>query len=222
MKFGWYYIRDSFGATHDDVWSAVEEAITKGAERGRLADVRVGEMRRIDFDELLSVEDVVEHIEEDIANGDATTAEHLLASVHEQIQDLVFEGRAFFKCSDQEADAAIVAFFAKHCTFEVWGLARAIHAWFKANVALEPETVCDGWGPLPIELVDGKWRCGERGADYGREAEAVITYATEPSPETGHVGWVWWAQGKMGDAESLQAAREAAEAALNLKKGRPA
>lgn len=34
----------------------------------------------------------------------------------------------------------------------------------------------------------------ERGADYGREAEAVITYATEPSPETGHAGWCWRAE----------------------------
>lgn len=48
------------------------------------------------------------------------------------------------------------------------------------------------------------------------EPLALVTYATEPSPETGHVGWCWWAQGRMGEANSYEAACAAAEAALGL------
>lgn len=151
---------------------------------------------------------------DDVANGDATQAKHLLYAVHEQIADLVFEGRAFFKCSDREADAAIVKLFAEQGTDDVSAVARAIHAWLKANFELEPETVCDGWEALPIELVNGKWRHGERDQSDSREHDAVITYATEPSPETGHVGWCWWALGKMGDAKTLHEAMRAAEAAV--------
>ena len=43
------------------------------------------------------------------------------------------------------------------------------------------------------------------------EPLAVVTYATEPSPETGHVGWCWWARGRMGEAATYEAAKAAAE-----------
>lgn len=46
------------------------------------------------------------------------------------------------------------------------------------------------------------------------EPRAVITYAEQESPETGHVGWCWWADGRMGDAETYEAAKAAAEAVL--------
>lgn len=61
----------------------------------------------------------------------------------------------------------------------------------------------------PCEYVDGRWvRSGEG------EPDAVVTYSTEPSPETGHVGWMWWARGRMGEAPTYTAARAAAEQAL--------
>ena len=67
--------------------------------------------------------------------------------------------------------------------------------------------------PLPAELIDGEWECG--GSEG--EPDASVTYTEEPYPETGHVGWCWWAHGKMGDAESLVGAMGAAEAALKAE-----
>lgn len=51
------------------------------------------------------------------------------------------------------------------------------------------------------------------------EPLALVTYATEPSPETGHVGWYWWALGKMGEAPTYEAAKAAAQASLARTKG---
>lgn len=64
---------------------------------------------------------------------------------------------------------------------------------------------------VPTEYIEGEWRFEE--AD-GAEPAAVITHTTEPSPETGHVGWCWWALGRMGDAPSYEAAKAAAEAVV--------
>ena len=64
-------------------------------------------------------------------------------------------------------------------------------------------------GELCSNYVDGEW-CPS--SEY--EPWAVITYTEEPSPETGHIGWVWWAQGRMGDAASFAEARSRALAAL--------
>ena len=48
----------------------------------------------------------------------------------------------------------------------------------------------------------------------GRDHDAIVRYSEEPSPETGHVGWCWWALGKMGDAPTREAACAAAEAEI--------
>lgn len=63
-----------------------------------------------------------------------------------------------------------------------------------------------------LEFVRGAWvPAGDE------DALALVTYATSPSPETGHVGWCWWAKGKMGDAGSLEGAMLRAERALEAK-----
>jgi len=63
-----------------------------------------------------------------------------------------------------------------------------------------------------LEFVRGAWvPAGDE------DAIALVTYATSPSPETGHVGWCWWAKGKMGDAGSLEGAMLRAERALETK-----
>lgn len=67
-------------------------------------------------------------------------------------------------------------------------------------------------GELCSEYREGEWCQPGEG-----EAWAVITYTDEPSPETGHVGWCWWAQGWMGEAPTLAAARTAAEQALRIR-----
>ena len=63
---------------------------------------------------------------------------------------------------------------------------------------------------FPTEYVEGEW-CYPT---HDSEPAAVITYTTDPSPETGHVGWVWWALGEMGEAPSMEAAKAAAVEAL--------
>jgi len=63
------------------------------------------------------------------------------------------------------------------------------------------------------EYVAGEWRVP---AD-GPLPDAVVTYTDEPSPETGYVGWVWWADGQMGDAASYSAACAAAVASLRRR-----
>ena len=64
---------------------------------------------------------------------------------------------------------------------------------------------------LPTEYIEGEWIVPTA---YGPEPAAVVTYASEPSPETGHVGWCWWALGRMGESASYEAARAAAEAVV--------
>jgi hypothetical protein len=63
---------------------------------------------------------------------------------------------------------------------------------------------------LPTEYIEGEWRI----ATHDGEPWAVVTYAEEPSPETGHVGWCWWALGNMAEAPSYEEAKTAAVRAL--------
>lgn len=62
---------------------------------------------------------------------------------------------------------------------------------------------------LPTEYVCGEWIMSGQA-----EPDAVVTYTREPGPETGHVGWCWWARGKMGESRDYMAARDAAEHSL--------
>lgn len=64
-------------------------------------------------------------------------------------------------------------------------------------------------GTLPTEYVCGEWIMSGQA-----EPAAVVTYASEPSPETGHEGWCWWALGKIGEARDYMSAREAAEKSI--------
>lgn len=69
-------------------------------------------------------------------------------------------------------------------------------------------------GEVPTELVNGEWCFPQT---EGPEPSAVITYTDEPSPETGDVGWCWWAYGSMGCAPTYEAARQAAEAEIKRR-----
>lgn len=79
------------------------------------------------------------------------------------------------------------------------------------TVRLDPDVCCNGRYPLPIAWIEGEWVFGS--TSDCMEA-AVITYASEPSPETGHEVWCWWALGKIGCAASLKEAMRAADAVL--------
>ena len=65
---------------------------------------------------------------------------------------------------------------------------------------------------LPCEFWGGRWHWPS-----GANPLAVVTYATAPNPETGHVGWMWWALGAMGDAPTYEAACAAAVAEIRRR-----
>lgn len=68
-------------------------------------------------------------------------------------------------------------------------------------------------GEVPTEFVEGEWCWPTDDSDPA----AVVTYSEEPSPETGHVGWMWWALGAMGDASTYEAACDAAVAEVQRR-----
>lgn len=77
-----------------------------------------------------------------------------------------------------------------------------------------PAAACQCLRPAPTEFFEGDWYVAGAAAADGPEPWAIVTYASEPSPETGHVGWCWWALGKMGDSPSYEQARTAAQLEL--------
>lgn len=68
---------------------------------------------------------------------------------------------------------------------------------------------------MATEYFEGEWIVPSD--PNGPEPWAVVTYTEEPSPETGHVGWMWWALGDMGEAESYEQACQAAVASLDRR-----
>lgn len=64
---------------------------------------------------------------------------------------------------------------------------------------------------MATEYHEGEWHVPTPNVP---EPWAVVTYAAEPSSETGHVGWCWWALGRFGDADSCEEAKQKAEKAL--------
>ena len=79
--------------------------------------------------------------------------------------------------------------------------------------ASKPLECREGRNPIPMCLVNGAWIWGDKQHEDA-DVSAYVVYTTEPSPETGHMGWVWWALGRMGDANTLQDAMAQAEAKL--------
>jgi hypothetical protein len=68
---------------------------------------------------------------------------------------------------------------------------------------------------MATEYIEGEWVVP---GDF--EPMAVVMYAEEPSPETGHVGWCWWALGAMGDAETYEEAKQMAEDSIRSPRWR--
>jgi protein gp37 len=105
----------------------------------------------------------------------------------------------------READASINAVVAQYADPAM--MAKAVIQWACEHITLDPDRYCD-------EYVEGEWIFGRVQGEGEGEAGAVITYATEPSPETGDVGWCWWAMGEMGEAKDIKEAMAAAEAVM--------
>lgn len=218
MIFGWYY-EDGGNrcAEGDDLWLLVEQAVREAAHDplpGQLDRVRVGHIDDVAADSLLDEEDIVS-----MCDDGRLSAENILELLDERCADRFFDGGATFRCSKREADESLAAVLARYHDRDM--LAPAVVSWANEHIELDPSSVCCGRYPLPIEYRKGEWTFGgDRTAEPNEDDEpaAFITYATEPSPETGHIGWCWWALGAMGEAPSLRDAMAAAEEAISRRR----
>ncbi len=221
-KYGWYTDGDEIiGGTGDDVAELVNEAIAEFAAgealiaknhghsdeevRQSVTDfirkMRVGEMRTIEVDQLINEQDINEYGWEDSPPMGEVDCWEL---IDVRLWDVVSDGQASiikdsapFPVADKDGQVD----------------ATAILEWARNNIVFDPPQYCYGRNPLPMCLVNGAWIWGDNKHEDA-DVQACIVYTTEPSPETGHMGWVWWALGRMGDANTLQDAMAQAEAKL--------
>lgn len=204
--WGWYYEGGSVQAESNGLWEILASGIETAVEDERLHALRVGPMHDLDLSEVLDADDVIS-----LAQDGRLTPDVVVELVSERVGERIEEGRAYL--DGREAKASFRRVIQSY-TNEVEA-APAVLAWARENITIDPVTFCDGRDPLPIEWVEGEWRYGCRDAEPP-EAAACIIYTLEPSPETGHVGWCWWALGKMGDAATLDEAKAKAEAVLQV------
>jgi len=205
--WGYYYEGGSVQAESNDMWEILACGIEQASEDERLHALRIGPMRDLDIGELLDADDVIS-----LAQDGRLTPDVVVELVSERVGERIEEGRAYF--DGPEAKVSFRRVIQAH-TNEVDG-APSVLAWAREHITLDPSTYCDGGDALPIEYVEGEWRYGCRDPEPP-EAAACITFAAEPSPETGHIGWCWWALGKMGDAATLDEAKAKAEAVLQAR-----
>lgn len=190
--YGWYYDGgDVQGVcSREDMWQVLGRAVEEAVADDALPRLRFGfEVPRVPLrvSDLLGEDDIQSMTDEEIL-----TPERIVEWVDERSRYLDEDGPAHLR----DRAAAEQAF--EHV---VCGTPAEVLAWAVEHIELDQDTYYSGRYPLPIEYVEGDWTWG--GHDEDAEAAAVITYAAEPSPETGHVGWCWWALGKMGDAPTL-------------------
>jgi len=221
-KYGWYTEGDEIiGGTGDDLPELLNEAIaefeagekliaknhgrTDEEVRQRVADfirkLRVGDMREFCVNELIDEEDIANHqCDDSPPMGEAD----LWELIDVRVSDVVADGQASVIKDSHPFPTA-------NGTETID--AAAVMEWARKNITFDPPHYCDGRNPFPFCLVDGKWIFGEKETESA-DIKAYVVYTTQPSPETGHEGWVWWAQGRMGEAASLKEAMSQAEAKL--------
>lgn len=192
-RFGWYYEGCAVQDDDDDIWALVGRAIEQAAEDDRLHALLVGEYDDLSPADFFDAEDVVS-----MSTDGRLSANYIVELIDERLNERVHGGHASLN-SDEAKPALRRIVQANRCAEDA---APDIVRWANQYVTLDPSRCCNGRSALPIEFIDGEWIFG--GTES--EASAVIAYATEPSPETGHVGWVWWALGRMGDAATLREA----------------
>lgn len=91
-----------------------------------------------------------------------------------------------------------------HAVVNLEGLGPEYRAYTRVDRARVNAASVRALRPAPTEWVEGEWTYPNTEPDADLEPVAIITYVREPSPETGHVGWCWWALGKMGDALTVE------------------
>lgn len=185
--YGWYYedgsVQDVCSSEH--MWRLLGRAVEDACADDALPKLRFGPEVPLRVSDLLDEDDIQSMIEDE-----RLTPEDICEVVDERAGEMVEDGTAHLSGSYSEAFERVAL-----------GTPAEILAWAVEHIELDPDTYYSGRYPLPIEYVDGGWTWGRH--DEDAEAAAVITYATEPSPETGHVGWCWWALGQMGEAKTL-------------------
>lgn len=189
--YGWYY---EDGAVKDVcqreyMWQALGRAVEDAVADDRLPQLRFGIEVPLRVSGLLDEDDIQSMIDGDWLKP--WGFEDVVELVGERAGDVVEGGTAHLR----DKAAAKRAFDRADTPSEVL-------AWAVEHIELDPDTYYSGRYPLPIEYVEGEWRFGCSDPEPTEHA-AVITYAIEPSAETGHVGWCWWALGKMGESPTL-------------------
>lgn len=194
----YYYECGSVHGDSDDPWAIVAEAVEDAADAGRIHAVRVGPMRELSVRELLDAGDIVA-----MSDDGRLSADDLLEVVSERCGERIHDGRA--RMGDPSAAKRLLRrIIQRHGCAE--DAAADVIEWAELFFELDPSSYCDGRNPLPIEYVRGGWVYGDLDAEPSEPPLAVIVYTTEPSPETGDVGWCWWVDGSMGSATTLAAA----------------
>lgn len=222
-KYGWYLDEEQqVRGTGDDFAEMIQDAVKEfiaseeiaAEERGDSEDdlnqsigifiskMRIGEMRELRADDLIDESDVIEA--DDDCSG-PLTGNDICSMINSRILDELEEGSACVKQNSQKFPSRI---FGGSREF-----AAEVMQWAKLSISFDPPTICRGTNPLPMCLVNGVWIWGDKKHEDA-DISAYVVYTTQPCPETGHEGWGWWAQGRMGEAASLKEAMSQAEAKL--------
>jgi hypothetical protein len=209
VRWGWYYQDSSVNATSTDLWEILFAAVEEANEDDRLDRLRVGLMCDLSVDDLLTSDDVIS-----LAQDGRLSPDEIVDVVNARAGERIAGGHAYLATAD--AKIAFRRVIQAH-TNEING-ADDVVLWAQEYITLDPSTYCDGRNPLPIEYVEGEWRCGCKDVEPP-PAGACIVFTPEPSPETGDVGWCWWAFGQMGSARTLMEARERCEAIISRALG---
>lgn len=219
-KYGWYLDgEEQVISTSDDFVELIQDAVEEftaaeeivAEERGDSDDelthsinnflgmMRVGEMEQLSASDLIDESDILEA--DDDFSGPLTGHD-----VCEMVTcRLDGEGSACINSDSQEFPTRVIG--------DSRAFAEAVMAWAEENISFHPPFICRGRNPFPMGLVDGAWIWGDKQHEDA-DVSAYVVYTTEPIPETGHMGWVWWVLGRMGDANTLQDAMAQAEAKL--------
>lgn len=186
--YGWYY--EDGGVidvcSREYMWQMLGRAVEESVADDRLHQLRFGFEVPLRVSDILDEDDIQLMIDDEIL-----TPTDIVELVSERAGESVEDGTAHLVGPYSAAFESVVH-----------GTPSEVLAWAVKHIELDPDTYYSGRYPLPIEYVEGEWRFGCSDPEPTEHA-AVITYAAEPSPETGHVGWCWWALGKMGESPTL-------------------
>lgn len=228
--WSWYPEGGWVGDEHyDDVWGAIAEGVEECFnDTGRISQLCVGPVQRIEDmipGELLDEADVTMLLEQELL--EPVTIVNL---VGERWSEMFFEGDWSTSQPAALTPGAEDAWLA--VDEDGPPTTEGVLEWARKHVVLEPEWLCAGEYPLPIEYRGGEWHAFASTHDPGLRAElranaglppgepdpvlAIVTYQVEETAE-GPAGWVWWVDGDFGSAPSLREAMAAAEVQMGKR-----